>query len=87
MCTEAEKEKYKEILKNAPIGDCEVIRLYDFHGKHRLSILPCNIDIEDEEVEYDLATPDGKVQYCGVKQDLVQVLKENLGFSTLPDDA
>jgi len=80
-----EDEFCQNIISKAPISDGEVIRLFNFEGEHKLSILACGIDFKTEEVVYDIATPDGKVQYCGLTEGIVQTLKENIGFATLPD--
>jgi len=54
-----------------------VVRLYTSEGEHVLSILPCTT------VCSDLATPDGKVLYCGVDNALLEILAEYLGIETL----
>lgn len=59
------------------------VRIYNKKGEHKLSLLPCGIS-ENGDVElWDIASPDGKVHYCGVENDLVDVLAENLGFEPL----
>ena len=78
-------EFYQKIINKAPIGDCEVVRLFNSEGEHKLSILACGIDFKTEEVVYDIATPDGKVKYCGLTEGVVETLKEAIGFATLPD--
>lgn len=52
------------------------LRLYDQNKEHRLSIMICS------ENCFDLATPDGKVLYCGVDLDLVEVLAANMVVGT-----
>lgn len=51
--------------------DC--VRLYDCAGQHIVSILHCG------ENSYDIATPDGKVLYCGVDKGLVDVFVNAFG--------
>jgi|GEM_PF-7114551 hypothetical protein len=50
----------------------KVIRFYNEKGEHILSLVDepafCN--------EIDLATPDGKVEYCGVPKDLFDSLSK-----------
>ena len=55
-----------------------VIRLYSRRGKHILSILRCMDDTKplSDNTEYDIATPDGKVLFCGVIPSTVLHLKK-----------
>ncbi len=52
-----------------------VVRIYDRHERHVLSILPC-LDGDG----FDLVHPDGKVLYCAVNGDLVKVFVDTLGL-------
>lgn len=54
-------------------GQC--VRIYDKNGNHVLSLLPCE-DSPRSAYDYDLATPDGKVQLCGVNEGTVSTLVE-----------
>ncbi len=66
--------RFKE-LKSASttsFSEDECICLYDESGEHKLTILHC---VEDS---FDLCLPSGKVLYCGVPADLVEVLTENM---------
>lgn len=79
--------EYQEILDEAigPITVNECIRLYNFKGEHKISILACGVDMTTNKINYDIAAPDGKVLMCGVDHDVVETLKENIGFAALPD--
>lgn len=51
-------------------GD-SVIRIYNRKGQHVMSILPCAY--RQGKLICDIANPDGKVFYCGVEEDLLEV--------------
>jgi hypothetical protein len=62
------------------------IRLYNNKGEHILSILPCDytpMEKNNFSLRCDLANPDGKVLYCGIEEDLVKVLAQNLGIEDI----
>jgi len=48
------------------------MRILDDKKEHKLSIIPCT------NGSYDLCTPNGKVLYCGVDPELVEVLEDYL---------
>lgn len=50
---------------------------------HAASLLPCGIDEAGNVTHWDLATPNGKVQYCGIGNELIDSLAELLGFETI----
>ena len=58
-------------------GQC--VRIYDKNGGHILSLLPCQ-DSPRSAYDYDLCTPDGKVQACGVSDGAVSVFVEFFGI-------
>lgn len=58
-------------------GEC--VRIYDKNGNHVLSLLPCQ-DSPRSAYDYDLVTPDGKVQMCGVKDETVSAFVEIFGI-------
>lgn len=60
-----------------------IIRLYNSNREHKLSLLPCGLDLNGDVEVWDLATPDGKVQYCGVDNDLMDSLAQFLGWEDL----
>ena len=47
------------------------MRIFDDRNEHKLSIVPCARG-------YDLCSPNGKVIYCGVDPELVEVLEDYL---------
>lgn len=55
------------------------LRLFNEELEHCLSLLPCGIDSEGLVTSWDVATPDGEVQYCGVDNDLVDTLVTHMG--------
>lgn len=57
----------------------ECIRLYLANGQHRASLVACGIDASGKVCTVDLATPDGKVKFCGVNLDLVDCFLELFG--------
>lgn len=63
-----------------PNGKC--IRLRGKSGNY-LSLLPCGLNESGQVVCVDLCRPDGKVLYCGVPIDLVNVFVEELGLEEI----
>jgi hypothetical protein len=61
----------------------QCIRLRDEKGNHRLSLLVCGVDDNGETKWVDLATPDGKVVYCGVDIGLVNLFISFLGLESV----
>ena len=57
----------------------ECVRVYNKDGEHVLTILGCLY----EESKFDLATPDGEVEYCGVPLDIVKLFVEKLGLGSI----
>lgn len=57
----------------------QIIRLYNEKGEHLLSVLPCC----EDEGEWDIADPDGKVLWHGVDKDFVVMLGEKMGWEYL----
>lgn len=55
------------------------LRLFNQEGEHCLSILPCADDEKGNVSCWDLAKPDGKVLWCGVDNELVELLSEQMG--------
>jgi len=51
----------------------KIIRFYDEEGKHNLSL----IAESDYCPDIDLADPDGKVEYCGVPEDLFLAMSKH----------
>jgi len=47
------------------------MRIFDDRNEHKLSIVACGNG-------YDLCCPNGKVVYCGVDPELVEVLEDYL---------
>jgi hypothetical protein len=67
-------------------GDGEsVVRIYNREGDHVLSLLPCGVDENGQTTCVDLATPDGKVLFCGVRLSLAAVFAEHLGIEKIDD--
>ena len=67
-------------------GPLQVVRLYSKNGEHKLSLLPCSLNVNGDVDSWDLATPDGKVEYCGVDNSLVDALVAHLGWEDLMND-
>lgn len=63
-------------------GPLQIVRLYSKDGEHKLSLLPCCLKVNGDVDSWDLATPDGKVEYCGIDNELVDVLVAHLGWET-----
>ena len=59
-------------------GNDNCIRLRGHKGNY-VSILPCS----EQEDLFDLCLPNGKVLYCGVDKELVEVLIEHLGLENI----
>jgi hypothetical protein len=60
------------------LSENKCIRLRGKNGNY-VSLLACGVE-EDRKVSWvDLATPEGKVLYCGVPLELVDILVEQLG--------
>lgn len=68
------------------LKDGEFIRLYDNNGKHLFSILPCGVE-DGEAVDYDLAYPSGKVEYCKVDHELVDSLLKAFPIEVYPSES
>lgn len=66
--------------------DGKCVRFYDKEGNHRLSLLPCGL-VDGKVVCVDLCRPSGKVLYCGVQIDLVNVFVEALGLQDVQTTA
>lgn len=58
------------------------ITLYAEDREHVASVLPCGYN-NTEGLLCDLATPDGKVLYCGIREDLLEVLIKLFGVKEL----
>lgn len=57
------------------IPENNVVRIYDRHERHVLSIMPCSYGDG-----FDLVDPDGKLLHCAVNGDLVKVFVDTLGL-------
>lgn len=58
------------------------IRLRGKNGNY-LSVLPCGTNAVGEVVCFDLCEPSGKVLYCGIDVQLVDLLCEHLGMEEI----
>lgn len=82
------EEKNSELVKSFD-HTFMCVRLRDVHGRHKLSILSCDYNMDENgvnRVSCDLCTPDGKVLYCGIKEELLEVLIEHLGMELIKKD-
>lgn len=59
-----------------PIFGVSCVRLLNEEREHKLSICACS----EHEGKYDLVRPSGKVLFCGVEEELVELLVREVGL-------
>jgi hypothetical protein len=77
---EAEDAGYVDAIPN---DGHSVVRIYNAAGCHVLSFLPCGVNSDGQTDCVDLATPQGKVLFWGVRLSLVDVFVEHVGIERI----